>query len=316
MARNRRINEPGAYHHITARGVDRCAVFEDDDDRRQFLALLNEARSRFGCEVLAFCLMTNHIHLTIRDNQGSLSKTQHFLNGVYAKRFNHKHGRTGHLFERRFWSSMLDSDAYLAACVEYVHRNPVEAGMVKRAEDYRWSSYPSYIGRRSIPRFLNTSIVLAHYGDDTLRLRAATEGLAEDDLLARQLRSPNPPAIIGVDQSDRQRPAGRQPELFAPELIPLDDVVRACADAFNVELCEVRTGFRGRPNPARGMVAFVAQRHVGHPLKDIATALGLKSPAAASLAAQRFAEAGQQQHQGSLHRSLMTLGLAESRLIT
>lgn len=311
MARQRRLNDPGSYHHITARGVDRCAVFRDDHDRRQFLSLLKESQARFGCRILAFCLMSNHIHLTIRDDRGSLSRMLHFVSGVYAKRFNHKHGRTGHLFERRFWSSMLDSDAYLVDCVAYVHRNPLEAGIVQRPEDYRWSSYQSYIGACSPPGFLDTSIVRAHYGNNIGLLRTATERPPQDTLLARQLQATNPPVLLGVratllPTNDRSfaGSAGRD-----KQPVPIGDILEACAAAFGLSGEEITRSAQGKSSPARGVAVFVAQRHAGHSLKDIAVALNFGSTAAVSIASRRCADSKRAQTQASIDLVLEALGL-------
>ncbi len=311
MARQRRLNEAGSYHHITARGVNRCAVFLDDHDKRQFLSLLKESHLRFGCRVLAFCLMSNHIHLTVRDDRGSLSKTLHFLNGVYAKRFNHKHGRTGHLFERRFWSSMLDSDAYLIDCVAYVHRNPMEAGMVERPEDFEWSSYQSYVGARAAPTFLDTSIVSAHYGHDVSLLRAATERPPRDSLITRQLRSPNPPALLGVE-NPRDSPGGRplaRPSEHHQTTISIKDIIDACATTFNVSPDDISRRTQGRSNPARGGAALIAQRHAGHSLSEIAAALDLGSTAAVSMASRRTACSEDTRTLTSIDEALASLGL-------
>lgn len=311
MARQRRLNEPGSYHHITARGVNQCAVFHDDHDRREFLSLLKESQARFGCRILAFCLMSNHIHLTVRDDRGSLSRMLHFVSGVYAKRFNHKHRRTGHLFERRFWSSMLDSDAYLVDCVAYVHRNPLEAGMVQRPEDYRWSSYQSYIGACSPPDFLDTSIVRAHYGNDVDLLRRATERPLQDSLLARQLQATNPPVLLGVrtavlPANDREfaGPAARD-----GQPVPIGEILQACATAFGLSVEEITRSAQGKSSPSRGVAAFVAQRHAGHSLKDIAVALNLRSTAAVSIASRRCAESKHAQTQASIDLVLEALGL-------
>ena len=285
MARHPRISEPGTYHHITARGVNRCPIFQDDGDRRQFLALLRESHQRFGCRVLAFCLMDNHIHLTLLDDHVTLSKTLHFLNGVYAKRFNLRHGRTGHLFERRFWSSMLASDAYLVTCVKYVHRNPYEAGMVRTIEEHRWSSYPSYIGERTAPSFLDTTAILEHFGNDRLRLRAATEMRTEDSIILRQLSSSNPPSVLGKSDLEASKVAER---VHTGPLVPLDLVLITCAEAAHVPVEEIMRSTPGRRNDARSLAAFVAHRHAGHTLRDIAKALDLGSIQAASALCQRF----------------------------
>ena len=309
MARQRRISEPGAYHHITARGVDRCAVFLDDHDRRSFLSLVAEAKSRFGCTVLAFCLMDNHIHLTIRDDQGTLSKTLHLLNGAYAKRFNLRHERTGHLFERRFWSPMLDSDSYLTMCVRYVHMNPVEAGMVRHPAEYRWSSYSSYLGVRQPPGFLDTQIVLAHYGNDIEQFRTQTEQSAPPSLVLDQLRSPNPPGILGPEDATSERSL-RMLSVDAPPTVGIDDVIAVCAVVTDVPEAGIRTKSQGRRSPARQLASYIAHRHAGIPLREIAEALDHSSPAAVSVANRRFEQVADRPDIAALmDRAIQALGL-------
>lgn len=250
--------------------------------------------------------MDNHIHLTVLDDHGTLSKTLHFLNGVYAKRFNVRHGRTGHLFERRFWSSMLDSDAYLSTCVKYVHRNPLEAGIVDRLEDHRWSSYPSYIGTRASPTFLDTRIVMTHYGNDPALFRSATEERSADDPLVRQLASVNPPARLGPPSMRAVTPSFVS---TAATPIPLETIMSTCAAVIGVTVNEILERRPGRRNEARDLVAFVSHRHAGHVLRDIAPALGLTSGAAVSLACDRFADSQSERNQNFLKAALQSLQL-------
>lgn len=318
MARQRRLNEAGTYHHITARGVNRSAVFLDDQDRRQFLALLSEAHQRFGCRIVAFCLMTNHIHITMRDDDGKLSKTLHWLNGVYAKRFNLRHDRTGHLFERRFWSSMLDSDAYLTTCAAYVHRNPVEAGMVENPEDYRWSSYPSYLGLRSTPQFLDTGLLLDYYGGDIAQLHAHTGEVLGQAGVASQLRAQNPPMLLSEDPT-KQATASSLPARTIVDARPevsLATTLEACAAVAGVTLEQLETGTPGRRDHARGLAAYVAHRHAGHSLSDIASKLGLRSTAAVSMLHRRFAASLDDETKRMLREALERLGLGGPDLLT
>lgn len=140
MARPLRIQPPGGLHHVTARGNDRLPIFISDEDRWSFLRLMAQAKERFGCEFHAYCLMTNHLHLVVEDHKGNLSQTIRHLKGIHAQRFNRRHGRVGHLFEGRYWSSLLGDDAYLVNAVDYVHGNPVKAGMVTSSADYPWPS--------------------------------------------------------------------------------------------------------------------------------------------------------------------------------
>jgi REP element-mobilizing transposase RayT len=308
MARRRRLNEAGALHHITARGVDGCPIFLDDHDRRQFMSLLAESRARFGCRVVAFCLMTNHVHLVIRDDRGTLSRTQHLLNGVYAKRFNLRHGRTGHLLERRFWSSRLGSDSYLTTCAAYVHRNPVEAGLVASPEDYRWSSYPAYVGLRSTPAFLDTGLLVAHHGD-VADLQRFTEQPLGDGPLAQQLDMRNRPAVLTTAPTD---PAQLTSTPAVASLdITFDDVVEACSRVAGIDVDCIMGSTRGRRNDVRNLAIYVGYRHAGLDLRQMADALGV-GLAAVSAAHRRFDELLDHDRRALLDEVLQQLGLSVS----
>ena len=140
MARPLRTDLPDGYFHVTTRGVDGCAIFRDDSDRRGFLRLLSETVDRHGWRSYAFCLMTNHYHLVVATLRAHLSDGLHRLNGVYAQAFNRRHKRTGHLFGDRFSARVIDREEHLAAACEYVLQNPVRAGLCERAEEWPWSA--------------------------------------------------------------------------------------------------------------------------------------------------------------------------------
>ncbi len=127
-------------HHITQRGNRREKVFFTDDDRRAYLGWLKEYAEKYEVDILAYCLMTNHIHLVaVPGTEDSLQQALKPLHMRYAQRINRARGWKGHLWQGRFFSSALD-EAYLWAAVRYVERNPVRARMVRKAENYRWSS--------------------------------------------------------------------------------------------------------------------------------------------------------------------------------
>lgn len=127
-------------HHITQRGNRREAVFFSDDDRKTYLAWLSAYAHKHRVEILAYCLMTNHVHLVaVPKTDDGLQKVLKPLHMRYAQRVNRARGWKGHVWQGRYFSSPLD-ESYLWAAVRYVERNPVRAGMVKRAEDYAWSS--------------------------------------------------------------------------------------------------------------------------------------------------------------------------------
>ena len=131
---------PGVPHHITQRGNRREDVFFNDGDRAMYLGWLAHYCARFRVEVLAYCLMANHLHIVaVPERDTALESVFRPLHTRYAQRVNRTRGWVGHLWQGRYFSSALD-DQYLWWAIRYVERNPVRAGMVRRAEDYRWSS--------------------------------------------------------------------------------------------------------------------------------------------------------------------------------
>ncbi len=140
MPRPPRLEFPAALYHVTARGNERRAIFRDNQDREEYLSRLAFYRLKFRFQMLSYCLMTNHVHLAIRTGQAPLSRIMAGLHSSYAEWFNRRHDRVGHLFQGRYKAFLVQEDRYLQSLVRYIHRNPVEARVVRRAADYRWSS--------------------------------------------------------------------------------------------------------------------------------------------------------------------------------
>lgn len=141
MGRRPRTHFSGAVYHALARGVDRCAIYGDDQDRRVFLETLTRICQEASCNVIAYCLMGNHFHLAIQVQRIPLSSIMHRLMTTYAKYINRRHERTGHLFQARYDANLCLDDKYLATLIHYIHMNPVRAGLVARPQDWPWSSY-------------------------------------------------------------------------------------------------------------------------------------------------------------------------------
>ena len=149
MPRVARAVFSGIPHHVTQRGNRREDVFFTDEDRHTYLEWLKEYCTKHDVDVLAYCLMTNHIHLVAAPNSDDgLQRALKPLHMRYAQRVNRRHGWKGHLWQGRFFSSPLD-EPYMWAAMRYVERNPVRAKMTKKAEDYRWSSAAAHCGLRS-----------------------------------------------------------------------------------------------------------------------------------------------------------------------
>ncbi len=141
MGRIPRVHYPGAVYHVTAKGVDDRDIFECDADRVDFLRDLGRIESAAAAKVIAYCLMGNHFHLVIKVSIVPLALIMQRFAGGYSRTFNCRHGRTGHLFQARYSAKLIQSDAYFANVIPYVHMNPVRAGFVSRPEDWPWSSY-------------------------------------------------------------------------------------------------------------------------------------------------------------------------------
>jgi putative transposase len=146
MPRAGRITIPEALHHITQRGNNRQDLFFTDEDRRAYLGLLAEQASTHGLAVLGYCLMDNHVHLVAAPQRvESLAKAVGRTHFLYTQHFNRRYGRSGHLWQGRFYSCALDDD-YAWAALDYVERNPGRAGLARYPWRYQWSSAAAHCG--------------------------------------------------------------------------------------------------------------------------------------------------------------------------
>jgi REP-associated tyrosine transposase len=153
MARRPRYEEAGAVQNIYARGVDRCAIFRDDEDRHRYIELLAYVVRRWKWDCLAYCLMTNHIHLLVRTPEPTMGRGMHFLHTFYAQEFNQKYDRVGHLFQSRYGSNRIRTPDRLRSAIEYIAANPVTAGLCESPADWRWSSHARVVAGDA-PRWL------------------------------------------------------------------------------------------------------------------------------------------------------------------
>jgi len=164
MARPLRVEYPGAYYHVINRGNAGEDIFHSIRDREKFLEYLEKAVKRFSIIIHTYCLMTNHYHLLIETAQANLSLAMQWLNVSYAAYYNKRRQRSGHLFQGRFKSVLVEADEYLKPLSRYIHLNPVKAGMVNSPGEFSWSSYPAFIGKIKTPDWLETGWLLATFG--------------------------------------------------------------------------------------------------------------------------------------------------------
>jgi len=167
MPRQARLDIPGALHHIMVRGINRAVIFNDERDKMKFLDRLGETLTDGQCSVYAWVLMNNHIHLLFKSGKEGISSIMRKLLTWYAQYYNHRHERSGHLFENRYKSILCDEDTYLLALVRYIHLNPIRAGIIKtmdELDDYPWSGHRTIIGKTK-QIWMDTEYVLSEFGD-------------------------------------------------------------------------------------------------------------------------------------------------------
>jgi REP element-mobilizing transposase RayT len=189
MARPLRMDYPDTFYHVLSRGNERKEIFRDEKDHLRFLDTLGRTVDRFKLEVHAYVLMKNHFHLLVHTKEANLSRAIQWLGVSYSVWFNRRHQRSGHLFQGRFKSFLIENDRYFTVMCHYIHGNPLRAHVVKRLSDYRWSSYRAYIDKKQGVPWLTTELVLGMYGGSRRKfLRAQQEFIEERPNLLEDLR--------------------------------------------------------------------------------------------------------------------------------
>lgn len=283
MARQLRFDFPGALHHVTSRGNEQRDIFRDDLDRSMFITLLGRTVLRFGWSLTAWVLMTNHVHLVVHTPEANLSRGMQWLNGTYAKWFNHRHGRCGHLSQGRFKSRLIEQERYFRNVLRYVVLNPVRAGMVERAEEWAWSSYRSTAGLEPRAEWLNTPAVYALFDSEPSIAQALYQAFVAaggderlwDELVhgiflgrpgwARQMRKVAESRPRSIEHPKRQRAVGRP---------GMREIIRAVARAAGAGEEAIRLG---RGGSLRRLAAWIGWTEGLVPLHTIASSLLLHS---------------------------------------
>ena len=272
MGRRPRLEVPGGLYHVTARGNERRALFRGDVDRREYLELLARCREKFRFQLLAYCLMTNHVHLAIRTNTEPLSRIMARLHSIYAERFNRRHDRVGHLFQGRYKASLVRDDRYLFALLRYVHRNPVTARIVSRAADYRWSS-DRFLRRGRGPAWLDVEPLLALLDGSpraAMRRYAAlvdgSKSASGEDPREAVEREAASARVAQVEPSAAYDPTRRQ--------IRLDELLEIVASECGLSLADLLGRARGgEVADARCRAVYLARRLFRIPIRRLALRL-------------------------------------------
>lgn len=182
MPRKPRHQATGSTYHVTTRGNNRRSIVIDGQDAWGFLFLFAQVVRKHEWTCLGYCLMQNHYHFVIRLTEPNLAAGMAVLNGVWAKRFNNRHGCTGHLFERRYRSPLVESEHHLLESFRYVPLNPVRARLCRHPRAWPWSSFRAIAGEVPAPAFLAVEDVLSAFGNRAETARKRYVAFVEDAL--------------------------------------------------------------------------------------------------------------------------------------
>jgi REP element-mobilizing transposase RayT len=166
MPRGPRLDAPGTLHHVMVRGLDRQVIFHDDTDREDFVQRIARLAEAGHLTIYAWVLMANHAHLLIRTHARALSRCMRSLLTGYAGRFNRRHRRTGHVFQNRYKSIVIDEECYFLELVRYLHLNPIRAGVLddlRALERFPWAGHSALLGHMRRPWYA-VDTVLGRFG--------------------------------------------------------------------------------------------------------------------------------------------------------
>lgn len=215
MARPLRIEYPGAWYHVMNRVAGRGLVFKERWTTDLFLRMLQEMDQRFDVECHAYCLMGNHYHLLLRTPEGNLGRAMRHFSGLFTQQYNRHLRRDGGLFRGRYKAILVDADSYLLAVSRYIHRNPLEAGIVRKLDSYAASSYPAYVGRADAAAWLKTDFVLDILGSSKAKYRQFVEQPGPDEV-TEFFRQGNQGPILGSAEFVKRALRGYRPSREQP----------------------------------------------------------------------------------------------------
>lgn len=181
MAYTPRFLHSGAVYHVTGHAVGDEPAFRTLEDRDHFDGIIGHSADLLGVKLLMYCQMTDHHHLLVETPYGNLDAFMHRVHGMYARGYNERHDRRGHLFRERYRCWFVQTEMHFFRTVRYIALNPVKAGMCRRPERYRWGNYGSILrAGRAWPAFAQNEVTRRCGGEEALR------AFVEEALRARQ----------------------------------------------------------------------------------------------------------------------------------
>ncbi|MEW6682045.1 MAG: transposase [Nitrospirota bacterium] len=303
MPRGPRLDAPGVVHHVVVRGIEQRKIFQNDDDRADFIRRIARLLPDTQTTCLAWCVLPNHVHLALRSGPRGLSFLMRRLLTGYAVAFNRRHGRVGHLFQNRYQSIVCEEEPYLLALVRYVHLNPLRAGIVnglKALAEHPWCGHGALLGRVE-HSWQETAEVLARFGDTPEQARREYAAFVAAEADVEEAPRTDTAELLAAGATAAQlpsRPVGADPNgaWGSPEFVaglrarsarPPEQpdascrfVVEAVCRALGLSPQALASGRRTRPlSNGRALVAYVARTRYRITGTELAEALGMSPPA-------------------------------------
>ena len=285
MSRPLRIQYPDAWYHVMNRGRRGDEIFREDGDYKAFVNLLKETVEDYNVRVAAYCLMSNHYHLLVQTPDSNLSRAMRHLNGVYTQRYNRVHHCDGQLFRGRYKSILIEADSYLLELLRYIHRNPLEAGLVNNLQKYNWSSHKGYLSNAKRWDWLYKRYALSLFSKDhaeSIRLYKQFVIKKVPDEINRILGRGKLPPILGTQKfldkmkdlffSEKGNEEIPEARLLAPDP---DRILKTVAEFYKVGTDDLLKSRRGYFNEPRNVAIYLMRRLRGDTLKEAGEVFGI-----------------------------------------
>ena len=298
MSRPLRIQYPDAWYHVMNRGRRGEDVFTGKKDYNAFINLLKELVEDYNVKIAAYCLLSNHYHLLVQTPTANISRAMRHLNGVYTQRFNKINHCDGQLFRGRYKSILVDADSYLFELLRYIHRNPLESGMVDNINKYTWSSHKAYLSGSKKWDWLHKKYILSLFsrnGGESIRRykQFVSKGTLEEinQILARKKL----PTVIGSNSfvekikelffTDKKHEEVPESRYLAPDI---DKIIEEVCKFYNVNKDVLFSSRRGLFNEPRNVAIYLIRRLRGGTLKEAGKIFGIEKNSTVSSVVERL----------------------------
>lgn len=272
-------------------------IFATKEDFGSFIDLLEELAEVFHVKIVAYCLMPNHYHLLVQTPDANLSRSMRHLNGVYTQRYNKRHRCDGQLFRGRYKSIVVESDSYALDLVRYIHRNPLDAGLVDNLQKYQWSTHEIYLSDSKKFKWLHKDYILKLFSKskpESIRLYRKFVLKETPEEINQIFRRKKLPLVLGSksfidrikDKFFNLKNYEEIPEVrkLAPDI---DKIKYAVCKAYDVKEAELYVTRRGYFNESRNVAVYLSRRLRNDTLKQVGEQFGIEKYSTVSSIVER-----------------------------